>query len=118
MAERWGPADPEAAVAWWERQLRAGEAGLAGAPDDAVLTVSLEDLVVLDREATYSRVLDFLELDDDPRMRRFFDQRMPADRVGLHSWRRRVPDPNAFEGLYEAAAARLAADGIEVFARS
>lgn len=118
MAERWGPDDPEGAVAWWERQMRAGEAGLAGTPDDVVLTVALEDLVVLDREGTYARVLDFLGLDDDPRMRRFFENRMPADRVGLDSWRRRVPDARAFEVIYEEASARLAADGIDVFARS
>lgn len=118
MAERWGPDDPEGAVAWWERQMRAAEAGLADTPADAVLTVSLEDLVVLDRDATYERVLDFLELDDDPRMRRFFDNRMPADRVGLDSWRARVPDAEQFEAVYDAAAARLEADGIEVFARS
>ena len=118
MAECWGPDDPEGAVAWWERQLRAGEAGLAGTPGDVVLTVSLEDLVVLDRDATYARLMGFLGLDDDPRMRRFFENRMRPDRVGLDSWRRRVPDVRAFEGAYEQAAARLAADGIEVFARS
>lgn len=117
MAERWGPDDPERAISWWERQMRAGEAGLASTPDDAVLTVSLEDLVVLDREATYARVLDFLELDDDPRMRRFFEHRMPPERVGLDSWRQRVPDPVRFDAVYEEAAGRLAADGIEVFAR-
>lgn len=118
MAERWGPNDPEGAVAWWERQMRSAETGLSGTPDDAVLTVSLEDLVVLDRDATYERVLNFLDLDDDPKMRRFFDKRMPADRVGLDSWRRRVPDPEAFEAVYDEAAARLETDGIEVFARS
>lgn len=117
MAERWGPDDGPGAMAWWERQMRAAHAGLAGTPEGSVLTVSLEDLVVLDRENTYARVLEFLDLDDDPRMRRFFDRRMPADRVGLDSWRRRVDDPGAFEADYLAAADRLAADGIEVFAR-
>jgi hypothetical protein len=29
-----------------------------------------------------------------------------------------VPDPEAFESVYDEAAARLKADGIEVFARS
>ena len=117
MAERWGPDDPAGAVAWWERQMRAAEAGLAGTPDACVLTISLEDLVVLDREATYARLLEFLQLDDDPGMRRFFERRMPADRVGLDSWRRRVPDSAKFEAVYDEAAARLRSEGIEVFAR-
>jgi hypothetical protein len=50
-------------------------------------------------------------------MRAFFDEQMPAERVGLDKWRTRVPDPVAFESAYRTAEAALLADGIEVFAR-
>ncbi len=49
-------------------------------------------------------------------MRAFFDEQMPAERVGLDKWRSRVPDPTAFESDYRRAEARLLADGLEPFA--
>jgi len=117
MAERWGPDDPLEAISWWEKRVRRAHAGLAGLPQARVLTLSLEDLVVLDREASYGRVLEFLGLTDDPTMREFFTEQMPAERVGLDKWRSRVPDPDAFEAAFEAAAARLAAEGIDPHTR-
>lgn len=118
MAERWGPDEPLEAITWWEQRMRRAHEGLQGVPPHAVLVLSLEDLVVLDREASYRRVLDFLGLEDDPAMRAFFEEQMPAERVGLDKWRTRVPDPAAFESAYRTAEASLLADGIEVFARS
>lgn len=117
MAERWGPDDPIEAIEWWEKRVRRAHAGLASVPADAVLILSLEDLVVLDREASYQRVLGFLGLQDDPVMREFFVEQMPPERVGLDKWRTRVLDTAAFESAYRAAAERLQADGIDPYAR-
>lgn len=117
MAERWGPDDPIEAIDWWENRVRRAHGGLLEVPSDSVLILSLEDLVVLDREGSYQRVLDFLGLEDDPTMRAFFDEQMPAERVGLDKWRSRVPDVPAFESAYRAAAERLRADGIDPYAR-
>ena len=97
--------------------MRRAHEGLEGVAPESVLVMSLEDLVVLDRDASYQRVLDFLGLGDDPAMRAFFDEQMPAERVGLDKWRSRVPDPTAFESDYRRAEARLLADGLEPFAR-
>ncbi len=117
IAERWGPDDPAEAITWWETRMRRAHEGLAGVDPESVLVMSLEDLVVLDRDASYQRVLAFLGLDDDPAMRAFFDEQMPAERVGLDKWRSRVADPAAFESDYRKAEARLQADGLEPFAR-
>ena len=117
IAERWGPDDPAEAITWWETRMRRAHEGLAGVDPASVLVMSLEDLVVLDRDASYQRVLAFLDLDDDPAMRAFFDEQMPAERVGLDKWRSRVPDPAAFESDYRKAEARLQADGLEPFPR-
>lgn len=117
MAERWGPDDPAEAITWWEKRVRRAHAGLAGVPSDLVLVQSLEDLVVLDREASYQRVLDFLDVADDPTMRAFFTDQMPAERVGLDKWRSRVGDPDSFERAYRQAAERLRADGIDPWER-
>jgi hypothetical protein len=118
IAERWGPDVPSEAISWWETRMRRAHEGLEGVAPESVLVMSLEDLVVLDRDASYRRVLDFLGLEDDPVMRAFFDEQMPAERVGLDKWRSRVPDPDAFQSDYQRAAAALLSDGIEVFARS
>ena len=117
MAERWGPDDPLEAITWWEKRVRRAHAGLTGVPTDRVLIQSLEDLVVLDREASYARVLDFLGVNDDPTMREFFTEQMPAERVGLDKWRSRVPDPDLFEEAFRQAEGRLAADGIDAYSR-
>jgi len=117
IAERWGPDDPIEAIDWWQTRVRRAHEGLAGVPADAVLVLSLEDLVVLDREASYQRVLDFLGLSDDPAMREFFTEQMPAERVGLDKWRSRVPDSAAFESAYRTAEERLLADGIDPYPR-
>lgn len=117
IAERWGPDDPLEAITWWEKRVRRAHAGLVGVPSDFVLVQSLEDLVVLDREASYARVLEFLDLPDDPTMRDFFTEQMPAERVGLEKWRSRVPDAEAFEQAFREAEARLAADGIDAYTR-
>lgn len=117
MAERWGPDDPIEAIEWWENRVRRAHEGLVEVPSDAVLILSLEDLVVLDREASYQQVLDFLGLEDDPTMRAFFDDQMPAERVGLDKWRSRVPDPASFESAFRAAERRLQDDGIDPYSR-
>jgi len=115
LSERWGPKDPDEAVAWWETRLRESHAGARALSDERVLVMQLEDLVVRDREASYRRLLDFLGLEDDPAMRRFFERRMPPDRVRPDAWRERVPDPAAFEAAYLRARDRLERDGLETF---
>jgi hypothetical protein len=117
LAERWGPSDPVEAINWWANRVRRAHLGLHQVPSQAVLVLSLEDLVVYDRAASYQRVLDFLALEDDPAMRAFFNERMPAERVGLDKWRSRVKDPSAFAEAYRVAAEQLESSGFEVFAR-
>lgn len=115
LAERWGPTTPEAAIEWWETRLRKSSAGAGAIAPDQLLVIALEDLVVREREGTYQRLLEFLGIEDNPQMRAFFEQRMPAGRVRDDAWRERVPDPAAFEELYARARDRLAAAGIDAF---
>lgn len=118
LAERWGPSDPQQAISWWEARLRQSYAGVADVPADRVLVVQLEDLVVRERRATYQRLLEFLEVEDDPAMQRFFERRMPAGRSRPDAWRERVRDPIAFEGAYLRARDRLERDGLATFEAS
>ncbi len=114
MAETWGPDDPVTAVEWWAVRMRRAHRALRQIPPERVLTLALEDLVVFEREQSYRAVLDFLSLPDRPRMRRYFSDRMPAERVKPGSWRSRVADPGALERAYETARDRLIQEGIEI----
>ena len=118
MAEPWGPSTPQAAIAWWEGRMRGAHRSLGKVPVQQVLTVSLEDLVALEREATYRQLLEFLGLSDRPRMRRFFDEEMPADRVNVGAWVSRVADPEMLQTLYVQARDRLLQEGIQVHERT
>jgi len=90
----------------------AAHRALSDVPADAVLTLSLESLVVTERAEEYRRLLEFLDLPDRPRMRRYFAEQMPAERVRPGSWRERVADPDQVERAYRAAAQRLEALGV------
>lgn len=114
MAENWGPSDPEGAARWWAARMVAADTALRAVPDEGVLTLSLEELVVSDRDNQYARLLHFLQLPDRPRVRRYFDERMPASRVRPGAWRERVPDPGALEAAYQAAAANLMTQGVPI----
>ena len=98
--------------------MRRAHQALSQVPEDHVITVSLEDLVVGDRQSTYESLLAFLGLPDRPRIRRFFEQDMPADRVRIGSWSERVRDPERLNSAYQQARQRLVQEGIEVFERS
>jgi hypothetical protein len=63
------------------------EAGVRELPDGKLLTISLDELVDGDREAVYAQVLDFLGLEDEPEMRRFFDEEMSASAAHKERWR-------------------------------
>lgn len=116
MAETWGPSVPVSAVDWWAARLRRAHRALQQVPPERVLTLALEDLVVFERERSYGALLDFLDLPDRPRMRRYFSDRMPPERVKPGNWRSRVADPGALERAYERARDRLIGEGIEVHA--
>lgn len=110
--QRWGPSEPFEALRWWaERMVHAYE-GTRDVPADSLLTLHLEDLVVRRREETLQRLVDFFGLSVSPRMRTFFDTRMPADRVRLGSWRDAVDDPAAFDAEYARLVTQMRGRGV------
>jgi hypothetical protein len=111
VRQAWGPNDPVKALDWWARRLERAFRATEKVPPDRVLYIQLEDLIARDRERQYRRLLAFLDLDDDPAMRAFFENRMHPDRAHLGRWRGDVPPDRlpAFEARYEALAATFAA---------
>ena len=92
------PRDGGEGLRWWEGRLRKIEAGVREVPADRVLTISLDELVAGDREGVYASIRAFLDLDDEPAMRAFFDEEMSASAAHMERWR---------EGLTPEAQAEL-----------
>lgn len=120
-AKTWGPRSLGAAIGWWADRLRAIERGVRGSEDGAAYSVPadrfrvvlLEDLVAHDREATYAGLLDFLGVDDDPAMRRFFEERVTPATAHLGRWREnlRAPGRAWVQRRYERTVAALEREG-------
>lgn len=110
--QRWGPSDPLEALHWWSSRLVSAYEGSRDLPPGSLLTLRLEDLVVHDREASLDRLTGFLGLTVSPRMRSFFDERMPADKVRVGAWQSTVPDPLAFQREYDRLVADMLRAGV------
>jgi hypothetical protein len=87
--------DPFEALANWEQSIRGTDNALEAVPPESALIIHLDDLVELDREGTYRRLLRFLEIDDDEPMRRWFDTKVTAQRAHAGQWRERMSPPEA-----------------------
>jgi hypothetical protein len=83
---------------WWEQRLRRIDRAVREVPPDRLLLTSLDELVAGQREAGYRGLLEFAGIDDEPRMRRFFERRMSAERAHRERWR---------DGLSAAAQGRI-----------
>jgi len=110
-----GPDDLDAALDWWERRIRRADASLRRLPADQVLTVSLEALTTLDRDATRSGIFAFLGVRDAGAPRNFHNRKMPPARGHVGRWSRGLePEAaDAFDERYRALLARLREDGVQ-----
>jgi hypothetical protein len=109
----WGRAGALTGVWRWQRILRVGHQRLRLLPTDRLLTIRLEDLALRTREDTYARILDFLELRDEPAMHTFFREGISPRKAHIARWRglpfgRRT----AISGAYACALGRLASAGV------
>lgn len=113
VAFSWGPNDHVEALDWWARRLERAFDACDRVPRDRVLVVRLEDLVVHDRERQYARLLEFVRLDDDPAMRRFFDEVIEPGKAHIGRWRDDVPPDRrrAFDDRYAQLVEGLVARG-------
>ncbi len=109
------PRDARQGVEWWRGRLAEAEAGARAVPADRLLTISLDELVGGDREASYARLLEFLELADEPAMREFFDSEMTAENAHRDRWRKGLSEPEQADEVasaYEAALDRARGRGL------
>jgi hypothetical protein len=107
------PRDARQGVAWWQGRLAEAEAGARSVPAGRLLTISLDELVAGDREASYARILDFLEIADEPAMRAFFEAEMTAENAHRDRWREGLDQAGQAEvaEAYERALAEIEGEG-------
>ncbi len=106
--------DPMVALAKWESMVRASDSAIRSMPERSMLTVQLDDLVALDREATFARLVEFLEIDDERPMRKYFDRRISAEAAHVGRWRLRMApqDARRVDRRYRKVIRRLHRDGV------
>jgi Sulfotransferase family len=87
--------DVATAFAHWVRRVRRSDAALRRMPPGSALTIFLDDLAAHDREDSYAHLVEFLELDNDAPMRRYFDETISPDRAHVGRWRERIAPADA-----------------------
>lgn len=108
------PRDGFEGLRWWEGRLRNIERGVRALPaPERLHTVSLDDLVAGDRERAYGELREFVGIDDDREMRRFFDEEMDAGAAHQDRWRQGLSEQqqDELEREYETTLSRLEAEG-------
>jgi transposase-like protein len=100
---------------WWEERLRRIDAGARAVPPDRLLTVSLDELVLLGGDLPAIRpICSFLDVYPQRRMKRYFRERVNAELANAARWRRGISGRRAarLEQAYEEIVAGLEADGV------
>jgi|FLOH01.1.fsa_nt_gi hypothetical protein len=103
IREPWGPNDFDSAMAWWLRRTSMAEASMVQIPEEQKFILKLEDLIIHDRENSYAKLLDFLNIKDEEIIRNFFDKEMLAEKLHENRWRRDFPNPEEIEERFEQA---------------
>lgn len=113
-SKREHPTDVLTGIDWWEERLRRIDESAREIPPDRLLTISLDDLVWNARRPTYRSLHEFLGIERQPRVRRYFRRRMSSDRAHQDRWRDGLTDSAQDEVLryYEQTLERLEADDI------
>ena len=106
--------DIDRALAWWVNRVRQIDREISRLPEGRALMLRIDDLVVRKPEATWSRLLDFLALDEELAMRERLEDELHGDRAGIGIWREGLSGAEAerITTLYEDRLAQLAAAGV------
>jgi hypothetical protein len=107
------PTDAVEGFEWWFDRLERIERGIATVPPAKVLHLSLDRLVAGYREEAYRSLLVFLEIEDEPRMRDYFETEVTEAKANRERWRQGLSEAQQREltDRYEHAIAAMEARG-------
>jgi hypothetical protein len=111
LTKEWGPNSPLEGIEWIESRLRGDNDALKAIDPKQVLVIHLEDLVTNSPDETYSKLLDFLELQDEPAMRKFHTTKMTTENASSGRWKNEIDTPE-FNDAIESMNTRLKNDSI------
>jgi hypothetical protein len=111
LTKNWGPETPLEGVDWIEARIRADNEALTSVPKNQVMFINLEDLVTNSPQESYNKLLNFLELQDEPAMRAFHTNKMTAENASSGRWKNEINDPE-FEAAIGAMNQRLKKESI------
>lgn len=111
LTKNWGPNTPLEGVEWIEARIRADHEALKSVPKNQVMFINLEDLVTNAPQESYNKLLDFLQLQDEPGMRAFHTTKMTAENASSGRWKKEINDPE-FEAAIDAMILRLKKESI------
>jgi hypothetical protein len=99
---------------WWEERIRSIDAGARAIPSDRLITVSLDELLLLGRHHGLRPICRFVRIYPQPKMKRFFRRRMSPELAHSERWRAGLSDRRAaeLERAYEEIVAGFERDGI------
>jgi hypothetical protein len=99
LTKDWGPNTPLEGIEWIEARLRSDNDALSAVAPNQVLVIHLEDLVTNSPEETYLKILEFLELKDEPAMRKFHTTKMTTENASSGRWKTEIDTPEFREAI-------------------
>lgn len=109
--ERWGPNSFDESLIWWGKRIK--KILKSTRPiEKQVLHIWFEDLVHHDREATLAKVLNFLGLEEDETLRKYFNEIVVPASANTGRWRNEVTNKVELEHQYHVLVERLVARGL------
>jgi Sulfotransferase family len=99
---------------WWESRIRSIDVGARAIPGDRLITVSLDELLLLGRHRGLRPICRFVRVYPQPKMRRFFRRRMTLELAHSARWRAGLGDRRAaeLERTYEGIVAGFERDAV------
>jgi hypothetical protein len=111
LTKDWGPNTPLDGIEWIEARLRSDNDALSAVEPNKVLIIYLEDLVTNAPKETYTKLLDFLGLQDEPAIRNFHTTKMTSENASSGRWKTEIDTPEFNEAI-ESMKVRLETDNI------
>ena len=111
VLEKWGPDEHFEALEWWRKRLLIVLDEVKKNPD-SVLHVWLEELIYHERDKTFHRIADFVELSESPQMYSYFNEEMQPRSAHSERWRSEVSKAKKFSARYEEILEELISNGL------
>ncbi len=99
---------------WWEERIRTIDAGARAIPRDRLMTVSLDELLLLGHHHGLRPICRYVRIYPQPKMKKFFRRKMTTELAHSERWRAGLSDRRAaeLERAYDEIVAGLEADGV------